>query len=260
MSEAYRLKLGPFENIEFYNNTVVVTGSGGSWLRGIITTPRAGPDSVKNVVIRDNVVKVIAEDAETDRAYALAACGPDASDPVSGDRATNPIIWKNNTLISNTCHIRFGDKYSCGWRHHMYGTRFIRAGNDPRYRMIGCGYWRSDSFGHKLIDSVFEGEGVGYDSVVFDGTGRREFSVGWTLTVKTTPGANMTITDKTGKQVFSGVADAQGAARAALVEYTRNAQGKTLLTPHSVSVETNGRKAEKTLTMARTREMTLLPR
>ena len=52
--------LGFFENIEFYGNTLVAKGSGGCHIRGLWIDSRGKP--VKNVVFRENVIKVIARD------------------------------------------------------------------------------------------------------------------------------------------------------------------------------------------------------
>jgi len=66
--------------------------------------------------------------------------------------------------------------------------------------------------------------------------------------------AKVSVKDKTGKEVFSGAADAKGIVNAPLVQYVRKMTGKTEMTPHTVTVEGRGTRA---VTMDRRREITL---
>ena len=241
----------------YHDNVVVIrvregSAGTGTWL--------CSDPYIKNLVFRNNTVKVLAMDqSPITTKYPTVACITAQGDHQKHTENRPPVIYRDNTFISNIGHVQLGDSYGVGSNHHFYNCRFVKVGDDPRYRTIRIGFWNRRTVGHVFRDCRLEG-GASFDSVSFEGEAERDFTVQWTLTVKTGPGAKVTIADKTGKQVFSGVADDAGVVRAALVEYTRNAQAKTLLTPHSVTVETAGGKAQEKVTMDRTREMTLLPR
>lgn len=127
---------------------------------------------------------MIAEDQKAE-GHAIAALGGDSGNP------DEKISLIGNTIVSNLCHVRFGDNYGHGGSYHFLSNAFARVGNDPRYKTIRLGWqgWNYDTFAHVFIDTEFEG-GAGYDSVSFDGAerARYDFSVGWQLGVKTHAG------------------------------------------------------------------------
>ena len=83
--------------------------------------------------------------------------------------------------------------------------------------------------------------------------------MGWTLTVNTTAFANVTITDSTGTQVFSGQADGSGRTSALLDQYLQTPGGRTYTTPHTVTVELGGQGDSTQVTMNATKSITLYP-
>jgi hypothetical protein len=128
-----------------------------------------------------------------------------------------------------------------------------------------------------LLDCEF-GPGTRYDDIHWGSvTAQAEYSVAWTLTVKTAPGAKVAITDKDGNEVFTGVADAGGKVSAPLkqchirpVEYQPDVAEQPRIrkndehqevahTPHTVVAEKDGRVAKKTVTMDRSRSLALNP-
>ena len=238
----------PFHDIVYYENTIVVAGSGGSQCRGVQFTTHP---NVKNVVFRNNTIKAMVRDKRTKQ----AACVVTHGRRKDLDQMP-PVVYKDNTFISNICHVRFGDGYSIGCKHHLYDNRFVKVGSDPRYRMFNWPRGDFDTRSHVIRDAVLEG-GASLDSMNPFGGGQRDFTVQWTLTVKTTPGADVTITDKDGNEVFSGKADAAGVVKAPLSQYLVNAQGKTFFTPHAFKVEKAGGHTEKTVTMDRKRTLAM---
>ena len=139
---------------------------------------------------------------------------------------------------SNLCHVQFGDNYSHGGRYLFEANRFMRLGDDPRYRTLRFGWrgWKYGSWGHTFLDTAFEG-GAGYDSLSFDGAqrARYEFAVGWTLAIESVPGAKVTIEDAAGAEVFTGSVPASGKLAVPLVAYRRTRAGTSRLTPHTVA-------------------------
>jgi hypothetical protein len=255
-AKGIRLQKGPTENIEFYDNTVVVKGKGECAIRGLWIVPQGG---AKNILIRDCTVKVITEDLKTDQWGALCALGDPDAPSNNVPFPENAIVYRNCVFISNLCNVRLGDDYGIGWMHRLFQCKFIKAGNNPRYQTIWCGwpYGNQNTFGHWLIDPVFEG-GAGLDKVKFAGEGpRRDFAVGWTVTVKTAPGAKVSIADKTGKTVFSGVADEKGAVSTPLLQSIYKPEGIIALTPHKIVVEKDGKTTTKELTVDRGMELAI---
>jgi hypothetical protein len=228
-----RYHQGPESNILITNNTVIVKGKGVpeeiQWMRGIWTTPSG---ATLNISITNNRVKVEAQDQYTD-GHAIAALGSDQS-------ADPNLIMKyiNNTIISNIANVRFGDSYGHGGRYQFFNTNFIKIGTDNRYKTIKMG-WQGYGFNtsdHIFTDSTFSG-GASYDDVSFEGaaSARQYFSVAWTLNLKTSPGANVTIKDSKNNLVFQDIL-ATGERSIQLIEYLQNRTSRNYFTPHTITI------------------------
>ena len=109
-------------------------------------------------------------------------------------------------------------------------------------------------YGLQFIASKFEG-GAGYDQVGMRSS--EEFMVGWTVTVKTAPGAQVTVVDAAGAEAFKGVADAEGKAAAELMQYSQSGSQRTPLTPHKVTVSKDGSTKTATVTADAKKEFEL---
>jgi len=217
-------------------------------MRGVWLAPMG---EMRNVVVRDNVVKVIAEDQKAD-GHAIAALGADSTNP------DEKIALVGNTIVSNVCNVRFGDNYGHGGKYDFVSNTFSKVGSDPRYRTIRLGWegWQYETFGHVFIDTEFEG-GAGYDSVSFDGArrGKYDFSVGWQLAIHSTHGARVFVRNKAGAEVFSGQIPAEGMISVPLVQYVQKPGGRVTLTPHTVAVEKDGMTKTATVTMDQSRRV-----
>jgi len=230
----------PKDNVHHYDNVLVVKGSGmGCMMRGLWLVPDG--QIGKNVDFRNNRVKVIAQDPFA-YGFAVSAGGKGAL------TASPSITLEGNVIDSNVVDVQFGDNYGQGGPYLFAGNTFVRSGSDARYRTIRLG-WREqkgDTYGHRLEDSRFEG-GAGFDSVSFDGlpTGKYEFAVAWSLDIRTDAGAKVSIKNKTGRTIYNGTVGQNGELVVSLTEYTRDADGKTVLTPHTVIVEKGGKKVTR---------------
>jgi len=225
-----------------------------------------------------NTVKVIADKETSDNAQCVcvngSARGKDA--PV--------VLYKGNTFISNICNIRLAESYGSSGNQHFVDTTIVRVAGDPRYKTIRCGWWVIPTSGNVFVDTTFKGGG-GLDVVSFEGgpwkltgkdarthghlKGERDFTVKWTLTITTAPGATITIKDKSGKEAFAGKAGGDGRASVVLSQYLHQGKGakgegttpsdseKILLTPHTVTAEKNGRASTKRITMDAKKELNL---
>jgi len=135
-----------------------------------------------------------------------------------------PVRYRNCTLISNVCNVRFGDDYSRGSNHRIERCKLVKSGNNPKYHtfVFDGGYWTRN---HVVLDCEFEG-GARFDDVYWRRvSAKANYSVAWTLELKAAPGAKVVIKDKNGKEVFSGAADANGKASAPLTQCIIRPQG-----------------------------------
>jgi hypothetical protein len=229
-----------YENLLYHHNVIVVNGKLGGHERGIqfFSDPY-----VKNLVFRNNIVKAIVQDNETKQVACVVAQG-------NADRANQmlPILYEDNTFISNVLNVRFGDYYGVGSNHRFVRCKFVRIGDKPRYRTFyyETGYPCKN---HVLLDCTFEG-GASLDSVGWaDKKAEDDFTVQWTLSIHTSPGATVLIADRRGAEVFTGWANGTGQIDVPLAQYIQKPGGRTYLTPHRVTVTTEGKTATKMILM-----------
>lgn len=237
-----RITWGP-DDILYEDNVIAVHGRDGGMVRGVWFASDSG---VERTVFRRNVVKALTS-TPTDPLYgAVSICG-------TADGAELPMTFEDNEIISDVAHLLLGgDYYDPGSHSRFRRNHFVRVGARADYQLIRIGHYGAQtSTDHLLVDSRFTGD-TGYGRCTFHGTGTRDFSVGWTLTVRTTPGASVTIADSTGAVVFRGMADSTGAAATELIQYRRTAAGTTSRTPHTVTVTSGSATATRTPTVDRT--------
>ena len=221
----------------YHDNTIIIRGREGCQGRGVqfFSDPY-----VENLRFIDNVIKAGVEDSQTKQLACVVTQG-------NANRTDShlPIIYRGNTFISNVCNIRFGDYYGVGSNHHFYGCRFVRVGDDPRYKTFlwDTGYPCKK---HIVRDPVFEG-GAGLDSIHL-GDGDHDLTVEWAVTAKAPPETKITVTDKTGTQVFSGNVGKQGAIQVVLGQYTQAPEGRVHLTPHAITAERDGNRTTTEIT------------
>ncbi|HUW58313.1 MAG TPA: fibronectin type III domain-containing protein, partial [Planctomycetota bacterium] len=244
------------DNLNYHDNVLVAKARDGGRARG---TWFQGNDDVTNVVFRNNIVKLLYEtpgvvhlgDQPLWRGGAIVLCG-------DGDNSDDAqMLFADNVIISNYRNIAFSDGWYGTANNTLFtGNRIVKVGDRADYLTIDSGFWYWDSLNNVLVDSILEG-GASYDLVGWIGTGAREFTVAWTLTVNTEPYANVTIEDSYGVEVFTGQADATGTATAVLVQYLQAQTGRTYSTPHTVGVEKDGETASVLVTMDETQEVDL---
>ena len=227
------------DNINYHDNYMISYGRDEGMVRG--TWFYAGPDVI-DLVCRGNLIKAVLTNELSTVQGAIVHCG----DGVGSD--DQPIIYENNRVISNFCNVRLGESYGTGSNARLYGNTFVNEGPvRSDYRTIQIGNGTADSYDNEFWDSLFEG-GASYDEVDFVGTGPRDFSVGWTVTIATEPLADVVVEDAFGAEVFSGAADGAGIAAAKLVEYVETVGGRTYHTDHTATVSKDGRQASQTFT------------
>ena len=260
------------ENLDYANNLIILRGREGCELRG---TEFCADETIRDLVFRDGTISVVVLDDRTSR----AACVDTHGLPKKADTVL-PVFYRNCAFLTNICHVRFGDSYAIGSNHRFVNCKFVRLGNDPRYHtfIFGAAYW---SRRHVFLDCDFS-SGARYDDVFWERTANTsDYSIQWTLSLKTAPGAKVTVTDKDGNVEFAGAAGADGIVAAALTQCVirpkewkpgvkegaglvevklRGEHQEIAMTPHAVTVELDGKTATKSVTMDRKQSLELMPK
>lgn len=230
----------------YHDNTVVIRGREGSQGRG---TQFWGDPHVINLRFRDNVVKAITTDNDTPRIASIVAHGT-----YRLADAQEPVYYENAELISNICNVRFGDDYGVGSNTRFIGCRFVRVGDDPRYRTFN--FSRAAISRHHVVrDPVFEG-GASMDSIAFT-SDEQDVTFEWTVTVKTEPNATIAVHDAHGHEVWQGRADEAGDAAVPLAQQTVTRAGTRVHTPHRIRTEAGDRAGVATVRVDRARSVTV---
>ncbi|MBN1674698.1 MAG: fibronectin type III domain-containing protein [Kiritimatiellae bacterium] len=253
------------ENLVYHDNVIVLRGKEDCELRGV---EFMSDSTVKGFVFRNNIVKAEALDEQTTRVACVDAQGQYQK------ADTIPLVYRDNTFISNRHIVRFGDAYAKGNNHHFINCRLVKSGDHPYFStfLFGGAYW---NYGHIVRDCAFEG-GTAHDDVRWGRTGSKSaYRVEHTLTVKGPADVTVRIADKTGRPVFEGAVGADGmlGVPLALAEYRPPAnhnwkayeEGRdgmpgasvTALTPHTVNVLRNGASQRAEVSMDRPRQLDL---
>lgn len=249
LSSALRLCWGP-HHVEVFENTFITTSGLTDGFRGNarnVWAACADPRQVEwrtsgEIDIHDNEIVALTEAPGEVYARAITVCG-------HHEASSRGLRFRNNRVTTNANCVVLSESYGCGSSDVVFlGNTFVKADAPGAFQWLRCGYWDKPTTGSAFIDCRFAG-GASLDDVVFDGTRTRDFSVGWTLTVETQAGAAVAITDKAGKEVFRGKADASGLCRAHLMQYRQTPEGKTPLTPHVVKVTYGSKSATRTVTV-----------
>ena len=234
------------ENPEYYDNVFLMTARDGGKIRG---TFFYGDANSKGAVFHDNLVIAIAENEKSDGWGAIGGVGTRSKgEPV-------PILFKNNTIVSNFTHFSLKDNYGTAQNYRFVGNTFVKVGDRADYATIR-GRRGYTSSGHVFLDSTFEG-GAGYDRIA--GLNQDDFEVQWTLTLEAPAGADVKVADAAGAQVFAGKIGADGRRDVSLTEYKFAKLKKTPMTPHTIIVTSGGRAVTRTVTMNATKTIQVEP-
>ncbi len=246
-----------YDNWLYEHNLISILVKGSALINGTINACQgrgvqlASDPYISDVVFRDNVVKVVADEADPNITNASCVVTQGLSDRWE---TANPVVYDGNTFISNFTHVRFGDDYTSGSNHDFRNNRFLKAGNHSRYHTFTGGYWIYPSRGHRLFDNTYEG-GAAYDDVVWNGSGVRNYMVGWTLNLTTNPGALVIVKGPDGEIEYFGTADAQGHAYPELNHWlfqptSANANARISKNPSTIIVRAGGLSATATYSVS----------
>jgi hypothetical protein len=185
------------ENFTYANNLIFGRSRGKSEMRG---TAFYSDYSNKNMVFRDNIIHIVSEDTDA----VMAACVN--TQGAFNDRSAHaPFFYTGNVLESNICNVRFGDAYGQGSNHRFINCRLVKSGDHPEYHTFVFD-GRNPVFNHEFLDCEFSG-GAAYNDVYWKNThSLSDYRISWTLSIETTPGARIIVTDNNGAEVHSSVA------------------------------------------------------
>jgi len=189
------------ENLSYTDNLIIGYGRGDTELRG---TEFYSDYSIRNLICSSNVFKIEAEDT----VFRMGACVD--TQGAYNDRSTHlPLYYRNCSLISNICNVRFGDAYGQGSNHQFIQCKIIKTENNPNYHtFVFDGH--SSVFNHVFLDCEFIG-GASYNDVYWKYTqSLSNYRIAWTLDIETHPDARISIKDKSGKIKVEARADANG--------------------------------------------------
>ncbi|MEX0744128.1 MAG: fibronectin type III domain-containing protein [Phycisphaeraceae bacterium] len=230
----YRVTFGDAGNIEVYDNYFITKGRDEGKVRGVWFSPSPGQ---ADIVIRDNLIKAIAENEASDDYGAVVIAGGEGQ-----GEGVDPVVFRNNRIISNFALVRLGEPYGAGHNTRFVNNTFERVGDLDRFRFVHIGFWRFACVNNVFVDSTFVGD-VQSDRVHWEGNddAPRHFDLAWTLELEGSPGAQVTVTDAAGEVAAEGRFDGDDVFRAELLEASFDAGSATRLTPHTIAVDGQAR-------------------
>ena len=216
--------------------------------------------SIRNLVVSNNIIKIEADDTICRKGACVDTQG------AFNDRSKHlPLYYKECSLISNICNVRFGDDYGQGSNHQFINCNIIKTGDNPNYHtFVFDGH--SSVFNHLFLDCGFIG-GAAYNDVYWSNTqSLSNYRIAWTLDIETNPGAKILIRAQDGKVKVEAIANASGRYSTPLAQCIirptewnndgnevevedRSGYQEEELSSYTVIIEANGSKKSTTVEM-----------
>ncbi len=170
--------------------------------------------------IYDNEITVDQRDPPNDErhgAYAFYAGGSNQGG-----------VYYRNRITSNVPPVWIGNMYGPGQNVTLYGNTFRKPAGAADYVPVILGWYKFPTKNVQFFSNQFEGLEFGVAINDYATNYTSGYDVGWTLTIKTAPGAEVVIVDQQGHVVFRQNADAQGRAAARLLQYRAKGAGQVV--------------------------------
>ncbi len=245
------------ENLSYTNNLIIGHCRGEAEMRG---TEFYSDYSIRNLVVSNNIIKIEADDTICRKGACVDTQG------AFNDRSKHlPLYYKECSLISNICNVRFGDDYGQGSNHQFINCNIIKTGDNPNYHtFVFDGH--SSVFNHLFLDCEFIG-GAAYNDVYWSNTqSLSNYRIAWTLDIETNPGAKILIRAQDGKVKVEAIANASGRYSTPLAQCIirptewnndgnevevedRSGYQEEELSSYTVIIEANGSKKSTTVEM-----------
>ncbi|MBN1419795.1 MAG: hypothetical protein JXP34_13530 [Planctomycetes bacterium] len=168
-------------------------------------------------------------------------------------------VYAGNRITSNVTPVWIGTMYGPGENVVIRGNTFRRAEGAAPFVPFLLGWYKYPTRGVGFYSNRFDG--VAFGATINDYTSNytSEYEVGWTLTVRTAPEAEVTIRDAEGREVLRRTADEKGVLVAPLAEYRAAGRGQVIeggrrvvkverVDVSSYTVEANGKERTVSLT------------
>lgn len=150
----------PYEDMEYRGNIVSIhITSEGNQARGI---QLSSDPHVRNIVVENNIFRVNVLNLDNDSS--INSVNKDFAPIVThglSDRVdqTNPILYRDNTVMSNYRLFSIGDSYLGGSSNHWFiRTKLIREGLSSKFLPIRIGWWVWHTKNNRFLSSSFVGE------------------------------------------------------------------------------------------------------
>jgi hypothetical protein len=208
--------MGPHRDIRVHDNVFIArTGPGlvsQAYGARISYANVGGAMNDAGIALEDNTIVAVVETTNTSfRAKALVL---DRIDAGIGLRI------RGNVLESNDISLALTDTGGSVHQVDLVSTTLRRSaeGAARPYTAVLAGYYNRQIADVRLLDTRLENGAT--DAIVWAGTGVKDLSVGWLLTVTAQdpvgaalPSAAVSVSDKSGVEVFSGTTGADGSVR-----------------------------------------------
>lgn len=142
--------------------------------------------------------------------------------------SNNGGTYYRNTITSNVTPVWIASMYGPGKNVTFYENAFIKAPDAPPFVPFRLGWWRNRSENVRFFSNKFEGIEFGVRINDYSSGFSSVFDVGWTLTVKTTANAEVSILNAEGQKVHKQNADGAGLLKMRLIQYKAQGQGQHL--------------------------------
>lgn len=142
--------------------------------------------------------------------------------------SNNGGTFYGNTVTANVTPVWISNRYGAGKNVTMYGNTFAKAEGADMFVPFRLGWWKNRAENVAFFSNTFQG--LAFDVHINDYTSgyTSAFDLGWTLTVKTRPHAEVTVTDADGRIAVRDAADEKGSLIARLVQYHAQGQGQVI--------------------------------
>ena len=230
------------------------------------------PKPEQRVEFHDNFIMAVNDDGTSKAAAIAVVCYNESPS----------LVFRNNLVASNWANVLLADSYGAAGGFPLFvGNTFLRLDRHESYRSIRSQYADRASTGAFIANRFMEGASRDHVDLEFAGKGLKEISFGWQVTIQVNddagrpvPGARLSVTDASNREVAAGVTDSLGQHKVDLVEYLlsnsadRLSQLKTQgparaggrefrQTPHTVTVDIAGRKVSRLFSVTRDMTVTL---
>ena len=170
--------------------------------------------------ICDNEIAVDQKDAPNDESHGAYAFYVGGSDHGG--------VYSNNVITSNVPPVWISSMYGPASNVVLEGNTFRKPAGAAPYTPFILGWYKHPAKDVGFYSNRFEGLEFGVTISDYTSNYTSAYEFGWTLTVKTAPGAEVTILDREGREALKRKADDKGVLTARLPQYRAAGKGQVV--------------------------------